>query len=501
MEILTQGSGWAVIAAFGVFFFGATWLASRFRGGNSSGSKQGFLLMGRRLGWVRAGFSIAATWIWAPALFVAAQQGYEHGWVGVFWFTVPNVLCLIVFAYFAQRARAMFPEGFTLSSAASARYSKRVQVLYLVGLIGLSVASFAVQLLAGAVVVTALTGISFGLVVIALSVIAISYTLYAGLQGSIVTDWLQMSVIAVVGFGLAGAVALVAGGDVLVAGFAGFDGVYTSLVSGPGAGVFWSFGLATTIGLIAGPFGDQSFWQRAWAVKEGDVKKSFILGAGVFAIVPVVMASLGFAAAGAGLGVENGTLTNLVAILHWLPDWTIFLFLAYVLSGLVSTMSSQLSSISTFAGHDFSRLDEGAGQAVRRARWGMVILAAAAMGIAFIPGIEVVQLFIFYGTLRACTLIPTMVMLVWRRRLSERGAFWGIIGSLVISIPLSAYGNLSGTTWAIVTASLSAILISGAGVILGTLLEGRTSATQAGAGQRDAGLYSSPEAAERAGVR
>ena len=470
MDILTPGTGWALIVAFGLLFFAATWAATRRRGrAGERDSKLGFLMAGRRLGWVQAAFSIAATWIWAPALFVAAQQGYQHGWVGVFWFTVPNIACLVIFAFFAKRARKMFPEGFTLSAAAAARYSSRVQVLYLVALIGLAVASFAVQLLAGAVVVTALTGIPFGLVTLALSVVALSYTAYAGLRGSVVTDWLQMLVIGLVGLGLAAAVAVAAGPDTIAAGLTGADRAYTSLTSGPGAGVFWSFGLSTTIGLLSGPFGDQSFWQRAWAVKAGQVQRSFLLGAGIFAVVPLVMASLGFAAAGAGLTVEDPTLTNLTAILAWLPGWTVVLFLLYVFSGLVSTMSSQLSALSTFAGHDFARLEDDEPRVVRRARIAMVLLAVGAVLIANTPGVSVVQLFIFYGTLRACTLVPTILMLSWPGELSERGAFWGIISSLAVALPLSAYGNLSGTVWAVVAGSVAAITLSGSGALYGAL--------------------------------
>src|SRR5699024_9541520 len=95
----------------GVVFYGATMTLRKSR---LATTREGFLLGNRQVGWVRSGFSIAATWIWAPALFVAAQQGYENGWVGVFWFTVPNVACLMIFAWFARRARDRFPDGFTL---------------------------------------------------------------------------------------------------------------------------------------------------------------------------------------------------------------------------------------------------------------------------------------------------------------------------------------------------------------------------------------------------
>src|SRR5699024_8525787 len=122
--------------------------------------------------------------------------------------------------------------------------------------------------LAGAAVVTAITGIPFHLVALVLAAMALSYTLRTGLSGSIVTDWLQMWVILIAGIGLALWVAFEAGGSTLASGLSGFDGIYDSLWSGAGASVFWSFGLSTTIGLLAGPFGDQSFWQRAWAVEK-----------------------------------------------------------------------------------------------------------------------------------------------------------------------------------------------------------------------------------------
>ena len=470
MQLLTSTEGWLVLLAFGLLFVGVTWLNSRKA---DLLSKTGFLLANRRVGWVKAGFSVAATWIWAPALFVAAQQGYQHGWVGVFWFTVPNVACLIFFGFFAAKARDMFPEGFTISSAAGARYSTRVQKVYLVALIGLAVSSFAVQILAGSAVISVLTGISFFWISVVLSIIALSYTAYAGLRGSVITDFLQMWVIATVGFALALAVAVVAGWDTLGNGVRGVDQNYTSLFSGPGASLFWSFGLSTTIGLISGPFGDQSFWQRAWAVERKDVRKSFILGAGVFAIVPLVMSLLGFAAAGGRLEVISPQLTNLSAVLEWLPTWTVLPFLLYVFSGLVSTMSSQLSAVSTFAGHDMARGEQDARRLRNFARISMVVLAIGAVAIANIPGIAIVQLFIFYGTLRACTLMPTIHMLTHRGPVSERGAFWGIVVALVVGVPMSAYGNLNDVVPMIWGSSVMVITVTALGAFGGTWLESR----------------------------
>ena len=80
-----------------------------------STTKDNYLVADRQVSFWRSGFSVAATWIWAPALFIATQKAYQQGMAGLFWFTVPNIACLVIFAYFAVKLRNMFPKGYTLS--------------------------------------------------------------------------------------------------------------------------------------------------------------------------------------------------------------------------------------------------------------------------------------------------------------------------------------------------------------------------------------------------
>lgn len=51
-----------------------------------------FYVGDRHMGTLQSAMSIAATWIWAPALFVSAEKAYANGFVGLFWFLVPNIL-------------------------------------------------------------------------------------------------------------------------------------------------------------------------------------------------------------------------------------------------------------------------------------------------------------------------------------------------------------------------------------------------------------------------
>ncbi len=457
-------AGVSVLAAYGATTLALTWALSR----RMRATKTEFLVAGRALRVWEAACSIAATWIWAPALFLASQKAYTQGIPGVFWFTVPNVLCLILFAHFADRIRALVPEGFTLSHYMRTRYSRRVQALYLLQMAGLAACSFAVQLLAGGKVIASLTGLPFVWVTVALAGIALSYSVLSGLRASVITDHAQMVIILGVLFVVVPWAVVRAGGLAVVGdGLGGQSGAFRSLFSASGGSVAWSFGISVTIGLLAGPFGDQSFWQRAFAIERDKVKRAFVWGALLFALVPLLLCVLGFLAAGQGWQARDPALVNLEAIERLLPAWVLFPMFVVLLSGLVSTLDSNLCAVASLCGHDgFARASAApaeepeSGRVVAVSRWSMLGLALAGLVIANLPGMEILYLFLFYGTLRASTFLPTVLSLVWERT-CERGVFWGILAAIAVGLPVFAYGNFwQQVDWA-VAGSLLTVLLSG----------------------------------------
>lgn len=44
-----------------------------------------FCVGNRNTGWMASALSIAATWIWAPALFTSTENAYTKGFAGLFW--------------------------------------------------------------------------------------------------------------------------------------------------------------------------------------------------------------------------------------------------------------------------------------------------------------------------------------------------------------------------------------------------------------------------------
>ena len=422
------------------------------------------LVSDRNISLIPSALSIAATWIWAPALLVSAEKAYTWGIPGLFWFLVPNALCLVIFSPYAEKIRHKMPYGYTLSGYMKSIYGDRVKKLYLTQLLIITILSTVVQLLAGGLLVSSIAGVPFTVTTIALSVIAYSYSQFSGIKASVITDALQMIIMLVVCFVLA-PMSIKAGGglNAVKIGMSGITGEYGSLFSLKGKEVFLAFGLSTSIGLISGPFGDQSFWQRAFSTKKSEVKKSFILGAIFFAIVPLSMGIIGFVSAGVGMKPMNVGMVNVEFIQNYLPSIMFYPFVFMIISGLMSTVDSNLCSITSLIN------DIKSGYSLRDSKWTMVILLIVSVLGANIPGLTVTKLFMIYGQVRASTLFTTILTLN-DVKLNSSGVAMGIIASLVVGLPIFVYGTLNGISSLIVLGSLITSLMSGTVALIYTKL-------------------------------
>lgn len=416
-----------------------------------------FCVGNRNIGWFISALSIAATWIWAPALFTSTENAYTKGFAGLFWFLVPNVLCLILFIPFAKRIREEMPEGITLSGYMYDKYkSKHVRNTYLFQLGALSALSTGVQLLAGSKILSMLTGIPFWAMTIIMAAIAYSYSQFSGIKASILTDSIQMVFMLAVSicfviFGIKNGQGI----ETLAAGIGGINGDAGSLFSERGLEIFLGFGLPTTVGLISGPFGDQCFWQRAFCVKKDKIGRAFFVGAMIFGIVPLSMGILGFIGAGMGYAAADTGVINFELISTLFPTWAVIPFLFMIVSGLLSTIDSNLCAISSLTTDIFK--DKSLG----KTKITMILLLIIGIAVANIPGLTVTHLFLMYGTLRAATLLPTIFTLKGAK-LKAEGVVTGIICALVIGLPIFAYGNINGIAIYKTIGSLTTVILSGA---------------------------------------
>ncbi len=462
--ILSPRGGLTTLTLYGLTMIALTVWVGRGRLLN----KTEFLLAGRSIKVFIGAMSIAASWIWAPALFVGAQKAFEQGLPGIFWFSFPNMLALMVFAPLALQIRKIMPGGFTLPELMRKRHGRGVHILYLVQFFGLQVCSFAVQILAGASLIHLLTGLNFHLIALILAGIAVTYSLIGGFRASVVTDLLQMGLIfGAIAITVPWVVARTGGWPTVIGGLGGFSGQFTNLFD---PWVAYSFGIPATIGLLAGPIGDQQHWQRAYALRHNrDVVKTFLLGAALFALVPLSLSLLGFVAANpvvsAGWGLVPGQhqMIGPLTVANVLPPFMMIVFSVMLLSGLCSTLDSVLSASSSLVANDFfvqtkESEAEAERRSVSRARWGMGLLVVLALGVASIPGLQILHLWLFYGTFRASTMIPTVLTLFWQK-LNSTAVFVAILAAMLLGAPVYALGNVLGNPHLSVGGSIAVVVI------------------------------------------
>ncbi len=462
MSYVSETIGYTILIIFGIVMLLATYVFARW---NKWNTKDGFLVANRNVGWLLGGTSIAASWIWAPALFISTQIAYQQGLAGIFWFTFPNVIALAIFAFLAPKIREKFSQGYTLPQFIKYKLgSKKVHKVYLFPYVFYQLMAVSVQLFAGGSFISLLTGISLIKIMPILLIIALVYTLISGLEASIVTDLFQIITIFGIGIIVIPMVLSSAGGlSIISSGLAGIKG--STNIFNPG--IAFSFGIVTSIGLIAGAICDQQYWQRSFAIKKKDLRKAFLFGAVLFAIVPIALSLLGFIAANSNLGVTlpegiDASMIGVQTVTTLLPQWAVLLFVIMLLCGLSSTLDSGLSAFSSLWVTDIVK-KESDKNAIKSARFAMIGLALfgliIAIAVNYIPNFGLQHLWWIFNAVAACVVVPTILSLYWDR-LTAKGVYYGILTAFIIGLPIFVYGNIVNSTIIIVCSNLFMIIVS-----------------------------------------
>jgi urea-proton symporter len=419
-----------------------------------------FLLMNRQLGVFKGAFSIAASWIWAPAVFICSQKSYQQGLPGIFWFTAPNILCFFVFVPIALRARTLLPHGYSMPDFLRVRFSDHsgVHLSSLVVYFGYQLGAIVINSLAGGILVNTLTGLPIALCIVLMSAAALTYSLIGGLRASVMTDVVQMCLILFVAFIIVPWVLVKVGGpSILVHGLGGKSGEFTNIFD---PSVAYSFGIASTIGLISGPLADQMWFQRAFAAKREAIKQIYVIGGLAFGIVPIVLSILGFIAAApeiqAQLSVTDPQMVGPEVVEKFLPSWALAAFVVLAFAGLSSVLDSAFAAVSSMTAVDvfkrYVRPNASEPAMVLIARVGMLVFAAVGTSIALLRP-QLVWVFLVYGALASAMLVPVFFSL-FSNRVTARGVIVAILGSVVASVPLSIYANVNQSADLIVLAAV-----------------------------------------------
>ena len=420
-----------------------------------------YLVANRTLGWKKAALSIAVSWVWAPAIFIASLQSYTKGIAGAFWFIFPNILCFFIFAPIAIKIRKSCPQGYSLPDFISYKFcgNKIAHLSFLTIFLGYQLGSIIINSLAGGLLLNQLSGIDVRIAILVMPLIALTYSIKTGMKASVQTDVFQMLFLLIVAGCIIPWVLGTSGGiENLTHGLGGKTGEFTSIFN---SHIAFTFGIPMTIGLISGPLSDQMFFQRAFAVRKEDISKTFIAGGLIFGIVPILLCIPGFiAAANPNINIINPEMVAPAVIAHYLPHWALILFTGMALCGLCSTLDSSFCAISSLGAIDiykrYIRQGESTISILNVSRYFMLAFTIFGTGLALLQP-KLIWLSLIYGNLSSAAFFP-VIFCTFSNKLSARSAYLSIILSLLTTLPLSIYANITENSDLISYSAISSVL-------------------------------------------
>ena len=347
-------------------------------------NKQYFLKNNGTTNYLLTAISLASTWIWTPAIFVSSEIAANYNILGLLFFLVPNVLTLLVFGYFANKIDILSQTNqFTIFDFIKEKGTKLQYYTHLIIGIILLICLCAIQLIGIKVLITTLfPNINVYLCLIAVLFVTLLYISIGGIKSSINTDAIKYGIM-IISIGI-----ILFLNPINNIHFQLYD--TTNLVK--------SFGIPTILGLMFAPYVDQTFWQRIYSIEHKNIMKMCYFCAFFFAIVPLFFGFVGLS--------QFHTLNfNIVNYFNYYP-FNILIFLI-IMSTLISTLDSGLSAFTSIVWNEFNLKDKSYIYSILS----IIILAIISFAIV-LSNIRIIDLFLIYGTIRTCTGLPTILMIL-----------------------------------------------------------------------------------------
>jgi Na+/proline symporter len=323
--------------------------------------------------------------------------------------------------------------------------------------VAMQVVIFGLQLTAGAELLSFVTGTSYQTTVIIMIILPLIYSLTGGLRSSILTDALQYVLIAVA---------------VLVI-FIGFP--YENL---PDISVIFEerafnpfdknmlvqFGIASAIGLLFSVFADHQQWQRIFAIKAGEERKTFIKAGFLHFSVTFSLGTLGVLVALSGFSTDNSQLSGIQFISTNMPFAFTVIFVFMALCGLCSTIDSAFCAFGGLIATEVSKSKDK----IKVTRQAMVILALLGLSL-LIFRLPILTLWFLAGTLRLSAFTPTVASIILPKYRGIVGTI-SIISGIMIGGGIFIFGIVQDDAWIRTLGMIASIGISTIISILLTLL-------------------------------
>lgn len=395
--------------------------------GRGARTEADYLLAGRRLGPFAVAMSVFATWFASESLIATSGDVARDGLAGAR--TEPFAYAIGIFAiglFFAHRLRS--GGHITIAGFLRARFGPGTESLAAI-VVALSATTWsAAQLFAFATIIAGASALDFAGALAAASLLVVTYTLFGGLAGDVITDMVQ------------GAIMIIAICILFALMMAGFGGPGAMWAAAPpevwrftAPGESWAERAELWLIPIAGTMVSQEALARTLAARSPDVARQGALAGGaiylIVGLVPVCFGLFGPSLApllGITLGRDEAFLPSLAAALF--PPWLFIIFTGALVSAILSSVDSALLAVAAVATETgYRRIAPAASPAAMlRAARAATVMAAVIAAIIAAAGESLRSLVLDAGAIAAVLAIPIIAGLAGVAA-SNRAAMGAII--------------------------------------------------------------------------
>lgn len=407
-----------------------------------------FVIAGRRIGLGFGVGSVIAVWTWSMAVMLSSAEAYTWGTSGLLWFIVPNGLAVVAMVPFALKLRSRMPKGYTIVEFVRARFSSRaasglmLAAMIFGGLCEVFINLFGVVLVMGVVFHLNATTV----LLITLAIITV-YSYFGGLWTSAVTATFTTLMITVPAAIIVLYVLAKAGGPGYVFSHvkaAPPDNRTELFLPAAASG----FGISLALGLLASTMADQTFWQKAWAIRPKNLNRTFLWAGLWFYPIPLTLGLLGLIATAHGVTLADlgsygaGGVGPYVVSHLGLPVVLIAAYVLVICNACYSSIDGAFSALSSLVAVDIVkrvRPNIAEKKLIRLTKFS--ILVAGVIGALVVSsGINYVNLVNLVFFIKAVLIFPLGLAIFWRR-MTGNAFVASIVLGVAVGLPLRETGH------------------------------------------------------------
>jgi len=406
-----------------------------------------FVIAGRRIGLGFGVGSVIAVWTWSMAVMMSSAQAYTWGTSGLVWFIVPNGLAVVAIVPFALKLRKHMPKGYTIVEFIRVRFQSRTATAVMLGAMVFGLLCEIFINLFGVVLVT---GVVFDLnttVVLLVTLVTITvYSYFGGLWTSAITATVNTLLITVPAALVVLYVLAKVGGAGAVFDKVGAKG--GSLLNPFSAQTASAFGISLALGLLASTMADQTFWQKVWAMRPGNLRRTFVWGGLWFYPIPLTLGLLGLV--GISLGVTPDDLGSAGAggigpyvVSHLgIPVVLIALYVLVILNACYSSIDGAFSALSSLVAVDIVKQARPhiAEKRLIAFTKGSIVIAGLVGAVVVSSNVDYVSLVNLVFFIKAVLIFPLALAIFWSRT-TARGFVASIVLGIAVGLPLRQSGH------------------------------------------------------------